>query len=142
MFSWVYEESIQTFASAEQVWKIWSRHETWPTWDDGVEWVKAEGPFAAGTTGVLKPKNGPAIQFEILHAEPLKGFQDRSFLPLTRLDFIHTFDESSHGKKARITHRIEMHGFLAPLFSRIIGKNIKAGLIPALRKLVLLAEKS
>jgi hypothetical protein len=142
MFSWVFEESVQTVATAEQVWKIWTDHENWQMWDEGVDWVKADGPFNSGTTGLLKPKGGPAIQFQILHAEPLKGFHDRSFLPLTRLDFIHSFEEASHGKQARIIHRIEMHGILAPLFSRIIGKNIKAGLLPALRKLVLLAENS
>ena len=43
---------------------------TWPEWDEAVAWARLDGPFAAGTTGALKPKGGPRVSFVIETLEP------------------------------------------------------------------------
>jgi Polyketide cyclase / dehydrase and lipid transport len=142
MGTWTFQQTVETSATAEQIWAVWAKPESWPLWDNGVEWVKTEGPFIKGTKGVMKPAGGPKVKFEMLAVEPLKGFQDRSFLPLTTLDFIHSFTPASGGKKAAITHRVEMRGLLTFIFRRVIGSNIEKDLLGAMAKLVALAERS
>ena len=140
MFTWTFEEAVETSAAVDSIWTLWSKPETWPRWDDGVEWVKTDGSFLKGSKGVMKPAGGPEVKFELVEIAPHQGFTDRSFLPLTTLDFIHVYTPASDGKSAFITHRVEMRGFLTPLFSRVIGRGIRKGLRGAMTKLVGLAE--
>ncbi|MHB1605774.1 MAG: hypothetical protein ACYCTV_05200 [Leptospirales bacterium] len=56
-----------------------------------MEWVTLEGPFVSGIRGRLKPVVGPEVKFVILEAWLDRGFTDRAFLPLIRLDFIHLY---------------------------------------------------
>lgn len=140
MLTWNFEETVETTATAEQIWTLWSAPESWPRWDHGIEWVKTDGPFVKGGRGVMKPVGGPKVKFEMVDAVPRQGFKDRSFLPLTKLDFTHVYTPAAGGRKASITHKVEMHGLLTPVFSRVIGNNIKKDLRVAMTKLVRLAE--
>ena len=142
MGTWSFENTVETTATAEQIWALWSKPESWPVWDNGVEWVKTEGAFVKGTKGVMKPVGGPQVKFEMVETEPLKRFMDRSFLPLTTLDFSHIYTPATGNKKAQITHRVEMRGLLTIIFKRVIGSNIEKDLPGAMKKLVALAEKS
>lgn len=142
MRTWSFEHTVETSATPEQIWAMWSKPESWPSWDNGVEWVKTEGPFVKGTRGVMKPVGGPKVTFEMVEADPLKGFTDRSFLPLTTLDFSHVYTPGLSGSKATITHRVEMRGLLTFIFKKIIGSNIEKDLPGAMKKLVALAEAS
>jgi len=140
MLTWTFKETVETTATANQIWKLWSSPESWPSWDHGVEWVKIEGPFVKGSRGVMKPVGGPKVKFEMIDAVAGEGFKDRSFLPLTALDFTHVYTPAGNGKTATITHTVEMRGLLTPLFSRVIGGNIKKDLRLAMTKLARLAE--
>jgi hypothetical protein len=136
MFRWTHEERVPTTATAAQVWALWSKPETWGTWDDELEWVKLQGPFVVGTRGTMKPKGGPVVRFTMTSVEPGKGFSDRSHLPLTSLDFTHELADGA------LIHRVEMRGFLTPLFRRVIGATIARGLRGAMTKLARMAENA
>jgi len=136
---WKTEATQLVRASAAAVWKVWSDVEHWSEWDDQVEWSKLDGPFAAGTRGKLKPKGGPATKFELLEVRPQQSFCDRSFLPLTHLDFAHRLEPVEGG--VRITHTVTFSGPLSFLFSRIVGREkIKTALPRAMANLAARAE--
>ena len=59
----------------------WADMDTWSQWDDGIRWVRRDGPFAAGTRGSLKPRSGPKVGFVIETLVPDREFTDRSSLP-------------------------------------------------------------
>lgn len=134
MFTWSYEQRVPTTASAERIWQLWSQPETWSAWDHDIEWARLEGPFSEGARGTMKPKGGPVVPFTLLTVEPGRSFSDSSQLPLTRVDFLHRVAEGV------IVHRIEMRGWLTPLFRRLIGAKIQRGLRPAMARLASLAE--
>ena len=46
---WEYEHSIETEASPEAIYRLYSDVATWPRWDEGIAEVTLDGPFAAGT---------------------------------------------------------------------------------------------
>ena len=51
---------------------------SWPEWNADTEWVRLDGPFAAGSTGVLKPGGGPRVKFVIQTLVPDREFVDVS----------------------------------------------------------------
>lgn len=136
---WQKEHSVVTVATKKQVWKIWTDVANWHLWDSEVEWATLKGEFKAGSHGYLKPKDGPKTKFILLSSEPLKGFLDRSFLPLAKVDFIHKMEQTSDGLK--VTHRIEISGPLSFFFAKVIGEKVVHGLPVAMRNLIALAEK-
>lgn len=141
MPTWKYEETVPTTASSEQIWALWSKPDEWNRWDDGLEWIIFDGPFENGNKGRLKPVASPVVKFVILEVQKNRGFRGRSFLPMTHMDFTHTYTpEDSHEQGGRIAVRVEMHGWLCPLFSRLIGRGIKKTLRETLQKFSKLAE--
>ncbi|NMZ00016.1 hypothetical protein HBO04_07790 [Pseudomonas proteolytica] len=139
MFEWAYVETVNTSATAEQIWSVWQDAENWPKWDDQLEWVKWDGPFIEGVKGTMKPSDGPVVTFVLTEVKEFSSFTDRASLPLTTIDFIHTYESTvdGHGK---IVHKVEMRGLLAPLFGRIIGSKIRIHLRSAMEKLSILAQ--
>jgi|JI8StandDraft_1071087.scaffolds.fasta_scaffold95766_3 hypothetical protein len=137
---WSFEHKVITKASKESIWKLWSNVGEWNKWDKEIEYSNLSGLFQKGTKGILKPKGGPKTQFILISVEEFKSFSDRTRLPLCNLDFIHTIRETNKGLE--ICHRIEFSGLLTFLFSRVIGKNIQAGIPEAVANLIRLAEQS
>ena len=52
---WEYEYSVDTAAAPDTVWRYWSDPMTWPQWNDGIETIQIDGPFAVGTTFQMTP---------------------------------------------------------------------------------------
>jgi hypothetical protein len=133
------KHSVKTTAKPQAVWSLWQNAKEWCKWDHGIESSGLNGDFTTGSRGWLKPKSGPKVKFEILEIIPLKKFHDRSFLPLTKLDFIHTI-KVENGFTI-VTHEVRMTGLLTFLFSRIVGATIKKDLPRAMENLVKIAEE-
>ena len=141
---WQFEHTETTRATPEQLWERYADPASWPAWDDGTESVSVEGPMAVGTRGRLKPKGGPTTTFEFTQVEPGRGFTDvtrlpLARLPLARLEFAHRIDPDENG--TRFTHRVTITGPLSPLFARVVGRDVAAGLPGAMRALARLAEQ-
>jgi hypothetical protein len=136
---WTTEVRRKTTATKEEIWKFWADVPNWNVWDTEVENSELFGQFKIETNGILKPKDGPKAKFKISELTDLKSFTSRSFLPLCKMDFIHTMTETKDGLE--ITHKIIMKGFMTFLFSKVIGSKIKVGLPLAVEKLIELAEK-
>ena len=136
---WQFEHSETTRATPEQLWERYADPASWPAWDDGTESVTVSGPMAVGTRGRLKPKGGPATTFEFTQVEPRRGFTDVTRLPLAWLEFAHRIEPD--GDATRFTHRVTITGPLSPLFARVVGRNVAAGLPGAMRTLARLAEQ-
>lgn len=50
---WVSEQSVQTAAQPEAIWRVWADLPAWPTWNLDLEYVEADGPLVVGTTLTL-----------------------------------------------------------------------------------------
>ena len=135
----IIQHSIRTKATPESIWALWSDIKTWNTWDHGIEGGEIQGDFVEGAKGWLKTKGGPKVKFQILRAEKNKVFHDRSALPLTSLDFIHTLERN--GDYTIVTQRVEMTGLLTFIFAKVIGSGIKKDMPSVMAKLVEMAEK-
>jgi hypothetical protein len=94
--------------------------------------------MTVGGRGKLKPVKGPWMPFTFTEVTPDVGFTDVSRLPLARLTFTHHISPTTAG--SRITHGVSISGPLSPLFARVIGRTIAAGLPTAMQALARLAE--
>ncbi len=130
---WETEHTAYTDAPPEAVWALWSDVSTWPDWDHGLERVDIDGPFAAGSSGVLKPRGGPEVTFTIKEVRPGEGFADETRLLLARIRFEHSV--AREAGRTRITHRVRITGAGTPLFSRLIGRGIAKTLPETLERL-------
>jgi len=135
MFRWSYSESVETDATAEQIWAMWEDVVNWPAWDSELEWVRLNGDFQQGTEGQMKPAGAPVVDFTLIEVCHNSCFVDRAKLPLTTLDFSHNYEMGSTDRRAMIHHSVEMKGFLAPLFGFVLGRKIKAHLRDAMEEL-------
>jgi len=117
----------------------WADMATWPEWSADTEWVRLDGPFAAGSTGQLKPKGGPKVKFVIERLVPNQEFVDVSLLVGARLILSHVVTPRPDGVCV-IEVTITMHGPLRWLWSRILGKGFKENAQPDLERLVAAAE--
>lgn len=137
---WACAHTEMTTATAAQLWTRYADPTTWPEWDHEIATVTVDGPMATGMRGTLKPVKGPATPFVFSEVEPETGFTDVSRLPLARMTFRHLIEPIPAG--CRFTHTVTISGPLSPLFARVIGRNVAAGLPVAMQALARLAETS
>ncbi|MBM5574691.1 SRPBCC family protein [Deefgea sp. CFH1-16] len=141
MLSWSFSATVTTQARAEQIWSLWSEPQNWSLWDEGIEWVQLDGEFVSGTKGFLKPVGAGKIRFQILESVRNQSFRDRSFLPLTHLDFCHQYTPNADKSGGLLHYSVQIHGWLMPLFWFVIGRDVKKNLALNMRKLAQHAEQ-
>jgi len=129
MADFEYEHSVQTSASAEAVWALWSDVERWVEWDTSVQKVTLEGPFAVGSAGVMYIEGLPPLDFTLTEVEPGVGFTDETVVPGGVVRFGHRYEAG------RVTHRVEVDG------PGEMGPAIVEDVPEAMEALVRLAEK-
>lgn len=117
----------------------WADMDTWSQWDDGIRWVRRDGPFAAGTRGSLKPRSGPKVGFVIETLVPGREFTDRSSLPGAALTIRHLVEVDGDGRTV-IDIVVSVDGPLARLWKRVVGPGIAASTPTGLRRLVEVVE--
>jgi len=134
-----HENSVETTATPERVWALWSDPATWPSWNPDVESMTLNGPFQPGTTGVMKTRAGRTHQMLLAAVEPGHSFHlETSVIPGTRFTFICRVTPGSGG--ATISQAIDMRGPLAPIVSPLAGGGIAKGFGPLLEGLKKAAE--
>ena len=117
----------------------WADMETWPEWNTDTEWVRLDGPFETGSTGVLKPKGGPKVKFVIDKLTDAE-FVDVSKLVGAKLVFAHEIEETPAGTE--VTVNVSLHGPLARIWNLILGKDISGSVQPDLDRLKAVAESN
>ncbi|MGL6267578.1 MAG: hypothetical protein ACRC2O_06610, partial [Chitinophagaceae bacterium] len=62
--------SIQTSASPEKVWQMWTDVKNWKSWDSALKDSSISGEFSKSVQGILTPERGPRTNFEISSCQP------------------------------------------------------------------------
>ena len=138
---WTYKHSIESDASPESIWPLYSDVPAWPRWDQGLEWVTLSGPFAAGSTGSLKVPGQDPLPFKVLDVRPREGFSDETYIPGLAIRFDHSLEVTATGK-TRITHRVIITGADADEMGPQLGPQITADVPEAMESLAHLALQS
>jgi hypothetical protein len=138
---WTYEHSIETDASPESIWPLYAEVPSWPRWDQGLEWVTLNGPFAAGSTGSLKVPGQDPLPFKVLDVRPRVGFSDETYILGLAIRFDHSLELTARGKTL-ITHRVIISGAAAEELGPQLGPQITSDVPEAMESLARLALQS
>ncbi len=139
MPSWPFAHTLTTPADPAALWARLIDVARWPDWDHEVVSASLDGPLAVGATGRLRPRGRPAASFEITVLDEQRRFTDVSRLPLGRMEFDHRIEPLATGGTS-LSHQVTISGPLTPLFARVIGRRLAAGLPSAMAELAALAS--
>lgn len=127
-------------AAPEAFFARWADMRTWPQWDDAVVWTRLDGPFAAGATGVLKPRRGPKARFVIETLEPGAEFTDVSTLPGARLRIRH-LTAVEQDRRTRVTVEVSIDGPLSGLWALVLRRSVTRSTLRGVRRLADVVEE-
>jgi hypothetical protein len=120
---WTKSYSIITKeVTKEQMWKLFSDVNNWPSWDTGIEFAKLEGKFEKGNHFVFQPKGGPKLKIGIIEAVENQKFTDFTKFPLAKMFGEHTFEQTPQGLKITTTMKVE--GMLSFLWIKLVAQKI------------------
>jgi uncharacterized protein YndB with AHSA1/START domain len=136
---WAVEQSVDTGATPQAVWRLWADVERWPEWNAGVERIEVRGPFDVGSTILMTPPGEEPVELRITEATEPDLFVDEA----DGGDFVvrttHRV-EPVGGERSRITYRMEITGPAAETVGPEIGPEISGDFPQVLAALTAHAE--
>ena len=137
---WTNEQSIETTASPEAIWRLWSEVAGWPEWNADIERIEISGPFAAGSTISMTPIGQQPVELRVVDALEPELFVDEASLGDVVVRTIHRV-ESLEGDRSRVTYRMEISGPAADSVGPEVGPQISADFPETLAALAEHAER-
>ncbi len=118
-----YGTSVETTASPDRVWKIWSDMSTWGDWNPNVSTMDWAGGFNAGTEGIMNTRAGQHHKMKLVEVQPGRFFAlETSVVPGTRFRFNCRVDPA--GDSTRIGQTVEVKGPLGPVMQGMLGPQV------------------
>jgi uncharacterized protein YndB with AHSA1/START domain len=119
-----YGTSVETSASPEKVWRVWSDMSTWGEWNPNVSTMDWTGGFVSGSTGVMNTRAGQHHKMQLVDVQPGRSFALlTAVVPGTRFRFNCRVEPSSNGK-TRVGQTVEVHGPLGPVLGGVLGPQV------------------
>ena len=119
-----YGTSVETTASPEKVWKVWSDMSTWGDWNPNVSTMDWTGGFVQGSQGIMNTKAGQHHKMTLAEVQPGRFFAlETSVVPLTRFRFNCRVEPGAAGK-TRISQMVEVKGPLGPVMQGMLGPQV------------------
>ncbi len=136
-----YGTSVETTASLDKVWRIWSDMSTWGEWNPNVSTMDWRGGFAPGTTGVMNTRAGQHHRMQLVEVLPGRSFAlETSVVPGTRFRFNCRVEPV--GSKTKVSQTVEVHGPLGPIMGGMLGPQVAKDFGTLLSNLARKAETS
>jgi hypothetical protein len=134
-----YGTSVESGATPEKVWRIWSDMSTWGQWNPNVTSMDWQGGFESGTTGVMNTPAGQHHKMQLADVQPGRSFALlTSVVPGTRFRF-NCRIEPSNGK-TKISQTVEVGGLLGPVMGGMLGPQVSKDFGTLLQNLARKAE--
>lgn len=136
-----YGTSVETTASPDKVWRIWSDMSTWGQWNPNVTSMDWTGGFASGTTGVMNTPAGQHHKMQLVDVQPGRSFAlITAVVPGTRFRF-NCRVEPFNGK-TKVSQTVEVGGPLGPVLGGLLGPQVSKDFGTLLANLAQKAESS
>ena len=122
---WEYEHGIETNATPEAIWRLWSDVKNWGDWNGEIEKIEINGPFAEGTQILMTPPGEDPIPLVIAEAVENERFVDEARFSGLLLRTTHRIDPAGRDR-IRVVYRMEITGDGADEAGPQIGPGITA----------------
>jgi Polyketide cyclase / dehydrase and lipid transport len=137
---WTTEHTIETTASPEAIWRLWSDVATWPEWNEDIEKIEISGPFAVGSTIPMTPNGQDTVELRIAEASVPHLFIDEAEFPDVVVRTVHRIDPLG-SDRSKVTYRMEISGPAADTVGPELGPRISSDFPETLSGLVERAER-
>jgi uncharacterized protein YndB with AHSA1/START domain len=138
---WEFEHGVETTAAPEALWRHWSDMAAWPRWNDGIQKIEIDGPFAVGTIFRMTPPGDDPVELRIVEIVPGELFTDQMDAGDFLVTTVHRLEPRPEGR-TRVVYRMEITGPAADQVGPELGPAITADFPDVLAKLVSLAEET
>ena len=129
------EHSVETTASAQAIWRLFSDVPGWKRWNPGIQAIQISGPFAVGTTFQMTLPSGDVITSVLREVRPNEAFVDETEVGDLLVRVSHRIESLAQGHR-RIVYDLKAIGPGAAE----MGPAIASDFPDVLRALVSLAE--
>ncbi|HLZ95883.1 MAG TPA: SRPBCC family protein [Candidatus Dormibacteraeota bacterium] len=118
-----YGTSVETSASPDKVWKIWSDMSTWGDWNPNVSTMDWQGGFQSGTTGVMNTRAGQHHRMKLVDVVPGRSFAlETSVVPGTTFRFNCRIEPA--GGTTKVGQWVAVKGPLGPVMGGMLGPQV------------------
>ncbi len=108
--------------SAEQIWKLWTDINNWPSWNADLEYCKLEQAFKVGSVFKFKPKGAPAVQISLVEIDYEKMFTDCTKFWGAKMYGKH--EMRVEGSALKLSTTITFTGILKRLWIKLVAQKV------------------
>jgi hypothetical protein len=114
---------VETTASPDKVWRVWSDMSTWGEWNPNVSTMAWNGGFVSGSTGIMNTKAGQHHNMRLVDVQPGRSFAlETSVVPGTKFRFNCRIEPD--GAKTKVSQTVEVGGPLGPVMGGVLGPQV------------------
>ena len=121
MWTRTYRKTFQGIR-AEDIWKMWTDVNNWPTWHGDLDYCKLEGDFVVGNHFMLKPKGINPVKIVLTEINDGKSFTDCTSFFGAKMYDTHTLEETAEG--LMLTNKLVVTGPLKWLWIKLVAQNV------------------
>ncbi len=130
--------SMETSATPEKIWAIWTDVSNWKTWDTGLKDASLEDEFKFGAKGKILSLEGRTSKFKVVSINEGKSYTYKTKLPLGSL-YVKRYLNTENGKTI-FTHEVWFKGLTSGIFAKAFGADFREMLPTVLSNVKNLAE--
>ena len=117
-----YGTSVETTASPDKVWHVWSDMSTWGEWNPNVSTMDWNGGFVSGSNGVMNTRAGQHHHMQLVDVQPGRSFALlTTVIPGTQFRFNCRIEP---GAKTKVSQTVEVGGPLGPVTGWMFGPQV------------------
>jgi len=121
MWTRTYSKTFQGL-KREDIWRIWTDINNWPTWHGDLDYCKLEGDFKVGNHFFLKPKGVQPVKIVLTEINEGYSFTDCTSFFGAKMYDTHAMEETVDGLK--LTNKLVVTGPLKWLWIKLVAQNV------------------
>ncbi|MEO0405028.1 MAG: SRPBCC family protein [Bacteroidota bacterium] len=125
--------TIETEASPENIWSIWTDVPNWKQWDTGLQDAIMLDEFALNAKGIITSLENRKSKFKIVEFVDGKSYTMKTKLPLGSL-YVRRFLTVQDGKTS-FTHEVWFQGLTGGIFAKAFGPKFRSMLPEVLQRI-------
>jgi len=137
MWTRTYSKTFQGL-KREDIWRIWTDINNWPTWHGDLDYCKLEGDFKVGNHFFLKPKGIKPVKIVLTEINEGYSFTDCTSFFGAKMYDTHSMKETAEGLK--LTNTLVVTGPLKWLWIKLVAQNVANTVPEEMENLIKLAR--
>ncbi|MEM1337344.1 MAG: SRPBCC family protein [Bacteroidota bacterium] len=130
--------TMETKASPQAIWKIWTDVPNWKDWDTGLKDASIKGDFVLGSKGTIISLEDRKSKFKVVKYTEGQSYTYKTKLPLGSL-YVKRYLTEQNGITT-FTHEVWFSGLTGGIFARSFGSTFREMLPDVLNNIKKIAE--